>query len=77
MVAADVALLCKALGDTNRLQIVQMLSDGEKCGCKLLETVPVYPAHPFPSHEDSLRMWAGHRPQGGQMVPLLAEPRNL
>lgn len=37
MVAADIALLCKALGDTNRLQIVQMLSDGEKCGCKLLE----------------------------------------
>lgn len=33
----DVALICKALGDTNRLQIVQMLSDGEKCGCKLLE----------------------------------------
>lgn len=37
MVTADIALLCKALGDTNRLQIVQMLSDGEKCGCKLLE----------------------------------------
>ena len=37
MVAADIALLCKALGDTNRLQIVQMLSNGEKCGCKLLE----------------------------------------
>lgn len=33
----DVALLCKALGDSNRLQIVQMLSDGEKCACKLLE----------------------------------------
>lgn len=33
----DVALICKALGDSNRLQIVQMLSDGEKCGCKLLE----------------------------------------
>lgn len=33
----DVALLCKALSDTNRLQIVQMLSDGEKCACKLLE----------------------------------------
>ena len=33
----DVALVCKALGDSNRLQIVQMLSDGEKCGCKLLE----------------------------------------
>lgn len=33
----DVALICKALGDPNRLEIVQMLSDGEKCGCKLLE----------------------------------------
>ena len=33
----DVALICKAIGDSNRLQIVQMLSDGEKCGCKLLE----------------------------------------
>ena len=37
MNAMDVALICKALGDTNRLEIVQMLSDGEKCGCKLLE----------------------------------------
>lgn len=33
----DVAHICKALGDANRLEIVQMLSDGEKCGCKLLE----------------------------------------
>ena len=31
----DVAVICKVLGDSNRLQIVQMLSDGEKCGCKL------------------------------------------
>lgn len=37
MKAMDVALICKALGDTNRLEIVQMLSNGEKCGCKLLE----------------------------------------
>lgn len=37
MNSIDVALICKALGDSNRLQIVQMLSDGEKCGCKLLE----------------------------------------
>ena len=37
MKAMDVALICKALGDANRLEIVQMLSDGEKCGCKLLE----------------------------------------
>ena len=37
MNTVDVALICKALGDSNRLQIVQMLSDGEKCACKLLE----------------------------------------
>lgn len=33
----DVALICKALGDANRLEIIRMLSDGEKCGCRLLE----------------------------------------
>ena len=31
MNAIDVALICKALGDANRLEIVKMLSDGEKC----------------------------------------------
>lgn len=33
----DYALIFKALGDDKRLKIVQMLSDGEKCACKLLE----------------------------------------
>ncbi len=33
----DVALICRALGDSNRLQIVRMLGDGEKCACRLLE----------------------------------------
>lgn len=37
MKSMDVALICKALGDANRLEIVGMLSEGEKCGCKLLE----------------------------------------
>lgn len=37
----DIALICKALGDTNRLKIVEMLSDGEKCGCKLLEAFEI------------------------------------
>ena len=37
----DVALICKALGDSNRLKIVRMLSDGEKCACKLLETFEI------------------------------------
>ena len=30
-------IICKALSDTNRLEIVRMLSDGEKCGCKILD----------------------------------------
>ncbi len=37
----DIAVICKALGDSNRLQIIQMLSDGEKCGCKLLEAFEI------------------------------------
>lgn len=37
MQANDMALICKALGDPNRLQIVRMLSGDEKCACKLLE----------------------------------------
>lgn len=37
----DIALICKALGDSNRLKIVKMLSDGEKCGCKLLEAFEI------------------------------------
>lgn len=37
----DIALICKALGDSNRLKIVKMLSGGEKCGCKLLEAFEI------------------------------------
>ena len=37
----DIVAICKALSDSNRLQIVQMLSDGEKCGCKLLEAFEI------------------------------------
>ena len=37
----DIVVICKALGDVNRLQIIQMLSDGEKCGCKLLEAFDI------------------------------------
>lgn len=33
----DLALICKAFGDSNRLEIVNMLADGEKCACKILE----------------------------------------
>ena len=34
---ADVAFICKALSDTNRLQVVELLTNGEKCACELLE----------------------------------------
>ena len=37
METRDMILICKALSDTNRLEIVQMLADGEKCGCKSLD----------------------------------------
>ena len=33
----DAAKIYRALGDPNRLQIVQMLSGGEMCACRLLE----------------------------------------
>lgn len=38
---ANAVSICKALGETNRLQIVRLLSDGEKCGCKLLEAFDI------------------------------------
>ena len=36
MAKLDEVMVCKALGDPNRMEIVKMLSDQEKCGCKLL-----------------------------------------
>ena len=53
----DVALICKALGDSNRLQIIQMLSDGEKCGCKLLEAFEI--TQPTLSHHMKILCDAG------------------
>lgn len=35
------ALICKALADANRLRIVKLLSQGEKCACKLLEAFDI------------------------------------
>ncbi|HHU13535.1 MAG TPA: winged helix-turn-helix transcriptional regulator [Clostridiaceae bacterium] len=37
----DIALICKSLGDANRLQIMQILADGEKCACELLEAFDI------------------------------------
>ncbi len=51
MEAKDMILICKALSDTNRLEIVRMLSDGEKCGCKILDKSN-HAAYFITSHEN-------------------------
>lgn len=33
----EIVSISKALADENRVKIIGLLSDGEKCGCKLLE----------------------------------------
>ncbi len=57
MKAAEVALICKALGDPNRLEIVRMLSDGEKCGCHLLERFEI--TQPTLSHHMKILVECG------------------
>ena len=52
MEAKDMILICKALSDTNRLEIVRMLSDGEKCGCKILDKFQYHAAYFITSHEN-------------------------
>ncbi len=42
------ASLFKALADENRLQIMEILKDGEKCACKLLEALQI--SQPTLSH---------------------------
>lgn len=41
MLREEVAIICKAMSDTNRLRIIEMLTQGEKCGCHLLEELQV------------------------------------
>ena len=53
----NVALICKALSDSNRLEIVQMLSEGEKCGCKLLERFEI--TQPTLSHHMKILVESG------------------
>lgn len=57
MKSMDVVLICKTLGDANRLEIVQMLSDGEKCGCKLLEKFKI--TQPTLSHHMKILVECG------------------
>ena len=41
MTREEVANICKAMSDANRLRIIEMLTSGEKCGCELLEELQV------------------------------------
>ena len=36
-----VSLICKALFDPNRLQVIQILTGGERCACELLEQLQI------------------------------------
>ena len=36
-----IAAMFKAFSDENRLQILQLLQDGERCACKLLEEMQI------------------------------------
>ena len=36
-----VSLICKALSDPNRLQVIQILTGGEQCACELLEQLQI------------------------------------
>ena len=41
MTDEESALICKAIGDLNRMQIVQLLTQGEHCACEILEKFPI------------------------------------
>lgn len=41
MEESEIAGICKALGDENRVKIIKMLSAGELCACRILETLDI------------------------------------
>ncbi len=53
----EVAHICKAIGDPNRLEIVKMLSSGEKCGCMLLNSFSI--TQPTLSHHMKILVETG------------------
>lgn len=54
---SEAALKMKALSDPNRLMIAEMLTDGEKCACKLLERFNI--SQPTLSHHMKILCGAG------------------
>lgn len=41
MTRTEVAGICKAMSEANRLKVIEILTTGEKCGCELLEELQV------------------------------------
>ena len=41
MTREEISTICKAMSDTNRLRIIEMLTSGEKCGCELLDELQI------------------------------------
>lgn len=41
MEAGQVAQICKALSEENRVKIVELLTNSEKCACELLEDLSI------------------------------------
>lgn len=41
MEISNVAEICKTLSDGNRIRIIEMMTNGEKCGCELLEQLQI------------------------------------
>lgn len=48
MTENEISEICKALGDSNRLKIIRLLTSGEQCACKLLEDLHI--SQPTLSH---------------------------
>ena len=46
MELSEISLICKALSDPNRLQVIHILTRGERCACELLEQMQItQPTH--------------------------------
>ena len=41
MTIEKTAEICRALSDENRLKIIELLTDGELCGCRILEKLDI------------------------------------
>lgn len=57
MTRKQIAAMFKALGDENRIQIIELLIGGEKCACNLLDEIKI--TQPTLSHHMKILCDAG------------------